>query len=74
MGEFFSIGDFIEVHPGNGTLFIGLIGPYGNIVFRCAGDHTRSTPGTLVKIDDHAIFLTGILRGFMTGVWLPVVI
>jgi len=74
MGEFFSIGDFIEIHPGNGTLFVGLVGPYSNIVFRCAGNHTCATPGTFVKIDNHAIFLTGLMRGFMTGVRFPVVI
>jgi hypothetical protein len=74
MGEFFSIGDFIEIHPGNGTLFVGLVRPHRNIVFRCAGNHTRATPGTFVKIDDHAIFLTGLMRGFKTGVRFPVAI
>jgi hypothetical protein len=57
MGEFLSIGDLIELHPGDATLLVGFVSPDAHIVFSGTGNHARATTGAFVQIDDHTIFV-----------------
>jgi hypothetical protein len=53
--EFFSIGDLIELHPGDAALLVRFISPDAHIVFSGTGDHACTATGTFVQIDDHTV-------------------
>jgi hypothetical protein len=58
--ESFAIGDLKKLHPGNAALLVRFVRPDGYIVFGRAGHHACPAPGTLVKIDDHPIFMLAL--------------
>jgi hypothetical protein len=57
MREFLSIGDLIELHPGDTAFLVGFVSPNAHIVFSSTGNHACATTGAFVQIDNHTIFV-----------------
>jgi hypothetical protein len=55
IGELFTVGDFIDLHPGNTQPLVRFIFLERHIVLGKAGHHAGAASRALVQVDDHAI-------------------